>query len=100
MLKIECTYNFYFNVLQPEPFFVVFSLYDARAEKKISEDFYYDPNSETVRKMLPQHLLEANDTINSNSINGNVESSVPDLPNLDEKLISYSTQVCVFFVSV
>ena len=38
--------------LQPEPFFITFALYDCKENRKVSEDFHYDPNHEILREYL------------------------------------------------
>jgi len=40
-------------LFQPEPFFLTLALYDAKEERKISEDFHVDLNSPEIRAMLP-----------------------------------------------
>jgi hypothetical protein len=61
-LSNKCQYI----VLQPEPFFLSFALYNAKEGCKISEDFHFDPNSPEIRSMIPSELIRAN----SVSING------------------------------
>ena len=77
-------------VFQPEPFFITLALYDARAEKKISEDFHFDPNAETIRSMIPNELLNATDMLNS--VNG-ATSGEPDLYGVDPKWLAYCDRV-------
>ncbi|XP_023320823.1 dedicator of cytokinesis protein 7, partial [Eurytemora carolleeae] len=39
-----------------EPVFASMALYDAREKRKMSENFYFDMNSESVKKMLSGHV--------------------------------------------
>lgn len=39
-----------------EPFFASMALYDAREKKKLSENFYFDLNTENVKRMLGGHV--------------------------------------------
>ena len=41
--------------LQIEPIFASMALYDAKEKKKVSENFYFDMNSESLRSMLASH---------------------------------------------
>ncbi|XP_030052865.1 dedicator of cytokinesis protein 6 isoform X2 [Microcaecilia unicolor] len=41
--------------IEIEPIFGILALYDVREKKKISENFYFDLNSETVKGMLHSH---------------------------------------------
>lgn len=42
--------------LEVEPIFASMALYDAKERKKISENFYFDMNSESIKKMLTSHV--------------------------------------------
>uniref|UniRef100_A0A1Q3G270 Putative ph domain-containing protein n=1 Tax=Culex tarsalis TaxID=7177 RepID=A0A1Q3G270_CULTA len=42
--------------LEVEPIFASMAIYDAKERKKISENFYFDMNSESLRRMLVGHL--------------------------------------------
>ncbi|XP_075219096.1 dedicator of cytokinesis [Lycorma delicatula] len=42
--------------LEVEPIFASVALYDAKEKKKISENFYFDLNSESLRRMLQPHV--------------------------------------------
>jgi len=42
--------------LEIEPIFASIALYDAKEKKKISENFYFDLNSESLKKMLHSHI--------------------------------------------
>ena len=72
----------YFS-LQPEPFFLSFSLYNAKEGRKISEDFHVDPNSSEIRAMIPSELLQSSGLLVNGSNGGrkSVEFSlnVPDM---------------------
>ncbi|CAM6031703.1 unnamed protein product, partial [Sphagnum compactum] len=45
--------------LEFEPIFASMALYDAKEKKKLSENFYFDLNSESLNKMLTSHVLYA-----------------------------------------
>ncbi|XP_052775389.1 dedicator of cytokinesis protein 7-like isoform X2 [Mya arenaria] len=42
--------------LEVEPIFASMALYDAKERKKISENFYFDMNSDSMRRMVSMHL--------------------------------------------
>ncbi|XP_055593172.1 dedicator of cytokinesis protein 7 [Uranotaenia lowii] len=42
--------------LEVEPIFASMAIYDAKEKKKISENFYFDMNTESLRRMLVSHL--------------------------------------------
>ena len=50
-LNQPIVYIFRLN-LKIEPIFASMALYDARERRKVSENFYFDLNSEDVRKMI------------------------------------------------
>ena len=42
-----------------EPIFASMALYDAREKKKISENFYFDMNTDQIRRMLEGYIPQA-----------------------------------------
>lgn len=42
--------------MELEPFFASMALYDARERKKLSENFYFDMNTENIKRMLGGHV--------------------------------------------
>jgi hypothetical protein len=56
-------------------------LYDAKEGKKISEDFYIDPNDREIKQMIPDEVLLASDKLHS--VEG--RNSAPDLHQLAEE---------------
>nr|CAD7402776.1 unnamed protein product [Timema poppensis] len=42
--------------LEVEPIFASMALYDAKEKKKVSENFYFDMNSESLKRMLTSHI--------------------------------------------
>lgn len=42
--------------LEVEPIFASMAIYDAKERKKISENFYFDMNSENIKRMLTSHV--------------------------------------------
>ena len=42
--------------LEIEPIFASLALYDAKEKKKLSENFYFDMNSESLKKLLTSHI--------------------------------------------
>jgi hypothetical protein len=81
--------------LQPEPFFLSFSLYNAKEGRKISEDFHIDPNSAEIRSMIPNDLMRSN----SVSVNGTAtsnKSGEPALNGPDPRWLESQKQVCMY----
>jgi len=69
---------------QPEPFYLIFAMYDAKEGRKISEDFHMNLNEPEIEKMIPTDLQFASDRLNK--VEG--KSGAPDLKGLDEKWIT------------
>lgn len=42
--------------LEIEPIFASMALYDAKEKKKLSENFYFDMNSESIKRLLSSHI--------------------------------------------
>jgi dedicator of cytokinesis protein 6/7/8 len=42
--------------LEIEPIFASMAIYDAKEKKKLSENFYFDMNSESIKRMLNSHV--------------------------------------------
>ncbi|XP_059617297.1 dedicator of cytokinesis protein 7 [Phlebotomus argentipes] len=42
--------------LEVEPIFASMAIYDAKEKKKLSENFYFDMNSESLKRMLASHV--------------------------------------------
>lgn len=42
--------------LEIEPIFASIALYDAKEKKKVSENFYFDMNPDSLRKMVEPHV--------------------------------------------
>jgi hypothetical protein len=42
--------------LEIEPIYASMALYDAKEKKKISENFYFDLNSDSIKHMLATHI--------------------------------------------
>lgn len=42
--------------LEVEPIFASMAIYDAKERKKLSENFYFDMNSEELKRMLTSHV--------------------------------------------
>jgi hypothetical protein len=87
---------------QPEPFFLSFSLYNAKECKKISEDFHIDPNSSDIRAMIPVEILRSNSVSVNGSTNAkqSVENgvSLPDVLWLElQKQVFFQNLLCSFF---
>lgn len=81
MEKFIFIYLIFSPLFQPEPFFLSFALYDAKEGKKISEDFYIDPNDLEIKRMIPEEILCASDKLNT--VDG--KNSAPYLFNLAEE---------------
>ena len=77
-------------LVQPEPFFISFALYDAKEGCKISEDVHVDVNCEEVRAMISEEQRKAMDHLNM--VNG-AQRSEPDIQGLDPQWLSHPKQV-------
>lgn len=44
--------------VEVEPIFASLAIYDAKEKKKLSENFYFDLNSDSIKKMLSSHIRE------------------------------------------
>lgn len=61
--------------LEVEPIFASMAIYDAKEKKKISENFYFDMNSDTLKRMLHTHVRCADESTQSRA--GIFEISYP-----------------------
>lgn len=61
--------------LEVEPIFASMAIYDAKEKKKISENFYFDMNSDTLKRMLHSHVRCADESTQSRA--GIFEISYP-----------------------
>lgn len=76
--KVRCQQMTF--VLQPEPFYLIFALYDAKEGRKISEDFHMDLNDPEIENMIPADVMFASDRLNK--VEG--KSGAPDLNGIQE----------------
>ncbi|KAK0179557.1 hypothetical protein PV327_005299 [Microctonus hyperodae] len=65
--------------LEVEPIFASFALYDAKEKKKVSENFYVDMNSESLKRMLGSHVLYSDASTLSRSCVLNITKPSSDL---------------------
>ncbi|TMW54842.1 hypothetical protein DOY81_000075 [Sarcophaga bullata] len=61
--------------LEVEPIFATMAIYDAKEKKKISENFYFDMNSDSLKRMLHSHVRCADESTQSRA--GIFEISYP-----------------------
>ncbi|XP_065358004.1 dedicator of cytokinesis protein 7 isoform X2 [Calliphora vicina] len=61
--------------LEVEPIFASMAIYDAKEKKKISENFYFDMNSDNLKRMLHTHVRCADESTQSRA--GIFEISYP-----------------------
>ena len=61
--------------LEVEPIFASMAIYDAKERKKISENFYFDMNSDSLKRMLSTHIKSCDTSTQSRS--GIFEISYP-----------------------
>ncbi|CAD7079957.1 unnamed protein product [Hermetia illucens] len=61
--------------LEVEPIFASMAIYDAKEKKKITENFYFDMNSESLKRMLTSHVPHSD--ISTQSRTGIFEISHP-----------------------
>ncbi|XP_060575600.1 dedicator of cytokinesis protein 9-like [Ruditapes philippinarum] len=78
----------------PEPFFLTFTLYDAKDGRKISEDFHMDLNEPEIENMVPADIVSASDRLHT--VEG--KSSTPELNGLDEKWLLSKKKLGLFSV--
>ncbi|XP_041482455.1 dedicator of cytokinesis protein 11-like isoform X3 [Lytechinus variegatus] len=72
------------RLFNPEPFFMTLALYDARNQRKISEDLHVDINPPQIRQMLDRF----NDAANGSSGDGpKSPRTIPDVSELDKNWI-------------
>lgn len=83
---------------QIEPYFTSLALYDAKAGRKLTENFYFDLNTETARKLIQTDCCKAKKSENgtTNGIgNGNhklIDSTLENFDNLPKNWIMYPRQ--------
>ncbi|KAF7997149.1 hypothetical protein HCN44_005426 [Aphidius gifuensis] len=65
--------------LEVEPIFATIALYDAKEKKKVSENFYVDMNSESIKKMLGSHIAYSDASTLARSCVLNISKPSPDL---------------------
>lgn len=53
--------------IEIEPIFCTAAIYDAKERKKISENFYFDMNSESIKRMLNSHVPYSDTSTSSRS---------------------------------
>lgn len=76
-LFIECTHLKL--DLEMEPIFASLALYDLSARRKISENFYFDANSQSMMAMLSQHISRMEITTLSQRCIINITYPSPDI---------------------
>ena len=65
--------------LQVEPIFATMALYDAKEKKKISENFYFDLNSEQTKLMLDAYVPQVDYSTQARACVFDVSHPTPDL---------------------
>ena len=65
--------------LQVEPIFASMALYDAKEKKKVSENFYFDLNSDPIRRMLEGYVPQADYSTQARSCVFEISHPSPDL---------------------
>ncbi|KAL5022031.1 hypothetical protein ScPMuIL_001186 [Solemya velum] len=65
--------------LDVEPLFATMALYDAKDKKKISENFHFDLNSDSLRKMISMHMPYQDTTMLSKSCIFSLTYPSPDV---------------------
>ncbi|KAG6453982.1 hypothetical protein O3G_MSEX008455 [Manduca sexta] len=83
--------------LDVEPLFASMALYDAREKKKLSENFYFNLNSECTRQMLAGHVTHTDISTLSRSAVFDVQNPSPDvfLVVRVEKVLQGDVNECV-----
>lgn len=65
--------------LEVEPIFASLALYDAKEKKKVSENFYVDMNSESLKRMLGSHIAYSDASTLARSCVLSISKPSPDL---------------------
>lgn len=65
--------------LDIEPIFACLALYDCKEKRKVSENFYFDMNSDDVKKLLTPHVPFSDTSTGSKSCILNITYPSPDL---------------------
>lgn len=65
--------------LDVEPLFASMAIYDAKERKKVSENFYFNLNSECTRQMLSSHVPHADLSTLSRSAVFDILNPSPDM---------------------
>lgn len=66
-------------LVEEEPIFASAALYDAKEKKKLSENFYFDLNSENIKRMLGGHVPYSDISSQSRSCVFDITHLSPDL---------------------
>jgi len=84
--------------VQPEPFFLTFALYSAKEGKKISEDFHFDANSDTIRRMFTAgEGVHVTDGAGHSRVAVNGVSTSPATGSLDMKWLTMQKQASTLY---
>lgn len=65
--------------LEVEPIFASMAIYDAKEKKKVSENFYFDMNSDSIKHMLSSHVTNCDMSTLSRSAVFDITHPTPDL---------------------
>lgn len=65
--------------LDVEPLFASMALFDAKEKRKLSENFYFNLNSESTRQMLSGHVAHADVSTLSRSAIFDIINPSPDI---------------------
>lgn len=65
--------------LEVEPIFASMALYDAKEKKKVSENFYFDMNSDSLKRMLGSHIAYSDLSTLARSCILSISKPSPDL---------------------
>ncbi|KAG8197439.1 hypothetical protein JTE90_014923 [Oedothorax gibbosus] len=80
------------SLCQVEPYVTTLSIYDAKRNRKISEDFKFDCNHPYIRNMLPKNGRKGSNQSNIIS-NGNGENfPIPHLKDIGEEWLAFPKQ--------
>lgn len=82
-------------LFQVEPYFTSLALFDARAGRKLSENFNFDVNEEQIRGFLSSPLSDVEDGMNGDAnISTNVQFPLPsELEQVSKDWIRFPKRV-------